>query len=226
MKKILFYILFSAHILVAQTTLLGKSKILGKSNIAPAGGALNCTPTTPGTTNPNLTSLGTTGWIFWTSNIVNTVTMNGGTNPSTYTLVGSGGDTSDDGFADSFSWTNGTPYTSGADTGGRYNDIGATGEGYYITCPAGTATQICTFYGVLLTSASGSNSNFTAHLSDSSASDYSYTFTAPSAANYNTQVACTYNAASNGQTLKMQFVLGSTGAASSNQGIQAVTLAP
>jgi hypothetical protein len=177
----------------------------------PSGGSgsLSCTPTinNSGAT-WNLTT-GSTDWIMWNNGVVERKSS-GGSQISTYTVVGAGGATIYNNFDYTLTWTDGTPDTTGSSKYGVYT-TGATGDGFYFTCPANDTSHTCLYYGVLNAGTSGNQATITAHLSDSSATDYSAPLTSTRSGFNDFYLSCTYNAASSGQTLKITETLLTSG---------------
>ena len=155
----------------------------------------------------NLTALGTLDWAHWgrggnLSNFDHDAA--GGSQISNVTKVGSG---SYGGWTYSgrdVSWTNGTPTASDSGDDGYIWANNAIGAGFSFTVPASTTSQTLYIY----LGGASSGGTLTATLSDSSASPYTATMSGTS--NYQDVVAITYNAASAGQKLTINWVKSQT----------------
>jgi parallel beta-helix repeat protein len=151
----------------------------------------------------NLTALGTSDWAHWGLNGSGSAfdhKATGNSQISIVTAVGAGGY---GGYSDSsrtVSWTDGMPVASDTADHGYIWANNALGAGYSFTVPASTTTH--TVYVYLGGYSSGGT--LTAHLSDTSAADYSVSISG--AAHYSDVVAITYNAASAGQSLTLTYV--------------------
>jgi hypothetical protein len=152
----------------------------------------------------NLTTLGTSDWAHWGRGGQYTAFDHktaGGSQISNVSTVGTGG--SYGGYSDpsrSVSWTDGTPTSSDANEHGYIWNNGAANTGYSFTVPADTTTRTLVVY------AGGINttSSLTAHLSDSTAADYSVS--TGQAGLYTNVYTITYHAASAGQTLTITLL--------------------
>jgi hypothetical protein len=154
-----------------------------------------------------LTQVGSSDWAHWgrggnSGNFDHKAS--GNSQISNVSLVGSGGF---GGWSDSSrgcSWSDGSPTGSdGGDSGYIWanNNLGA---GYSFTVPAGTGQHTVYVY----CGGYSSGSTLKAHLSDSSAPDY--TVSSSGSAHYNNVVAITYHAASNNQTLTITYTKSQT----------------
>jgi hypothetical protein len=102
-----------------------------------------------------------------------------------------------------FTWVDGTPTTSATNsTTGVYLHGG--GEGFRITAPADPTTRTLKLYG----GGQQATVKIVAHLSDGSAPDYSDS-AADAANNFSRIVTLTYHAATAGQTLTVEWTVGS-----------------
>jgi hypothetical protein len=138
---------------------------------------------------------------------------------SNYTIVGTGPVPTYNNDPRPMSWTDGSPIASNSsDTNGVY--ISATGNGFSITVPAGTAAQILTVH----VGGWNSSGTLTAHLSDGSATNYVDTTTS-SNTQYDRNYALTYNAASAGQTLTVTWVM-TSGSGTGNVTLNGAALSP
>jgi hypothetical protein len=166
-------------------------------------GSLSGSSASASTTDYNLTSLGTSDWAHWGTDINATAfdhKASGGSQISNVTHLGSGSYGAYSDPSRTVSWTDGTPLA--ADTGDQSYiwANSAVGAGYQFTVPAGTTTQ--TLYIDL--GGYDSGGTLTAHLSDSSAQDYSVSFSGT--AHYTEIVAISFKAGSAGQTLTLRYV--------------------
>jgi hypothetical protein len=168
-----------------------------------------CPVTNSSRTALNLTSLGTTDWYSPGGTISAGACPDterksgGGSLIGAYTLGGGATAIFNVNLSWERIWTNGTPDGSNDDTSsnGVGCGIGATpGYGISTTCPASTALHHCIVY---LSTFGTSDYTLTAHLSDSSASDYVDTEMLGSDGE---AYDLYYKAASNGQTLTVTVV--------------------
>jgi hypothetical protein len=166
----------------------------------------------------NLTTEGTVDWVHWGDSALNR--KSGVTAQiSNYTIVGTGPVPTYNNDPRPMSWTDGSPIASNSsDTNGVY--ISATGNGFSITVPAGTAAQILTVH----VGGWNSSGTLTAHLSDGSATNYVDTTTS-SNTQYDRNYALTYNAASAGQTLTVTWVM-TSGSGTGNVTLNGAALSP
>jgi hypothetical protein len=124
-----------------------------------------------------------------------------GTSVSTYSFLGgaSGSNVSERNVGVNVTWTGGAPASGGSNNALCAMIVSTTaGMGFLVTVPCGTASHTANMYGY----SSGVNT-FTAHLSDSSASDYTYS----TADSQEFQFTLTYKCASNAQTLQLSLVV-------------------
>jgi CSLREA domain-containing protein len=153
--------------------------------------------------NYNLTQLGTTDWAHW-GTFSNPTAFDhkatGGSEISNVTKLGSGSYGAYSDASRTVSWTDGSPLATNAGDQSYIWANNAAGAGYSFTVPANTTTQ--TVYVDL--GGYDSGGTLTAHLSDSSASDYSVSFSGTS--HYTDLAAITYKAGSAGQTLTLSYV--------------------
>lgn len=172
----------------------------------------------------SLTTLGTTDWaVFGASNGpgggfcsgATSENMSGGSGISNWTTSASSVSGVSSGFPITFSWTNGTPTTSGSASSGCYMNT-TSGYGFSFTCAAGTQSHTCF---VFVNCYDDSAVELTAALSDSSAPEYTYPVTCGSGNNaYAFQF--TYQARSASQTLNISWTL-TSGAGASNLALNA-----
>lgn len=182
-----------------------------------SGPFLNCsqtTGTTQATITTNLTTAGTVDWIHW--NVVAPSAperkSGGGSLISTYTKILSYTEALSTTDVRTSTWTDGTNVGSGSDANGVWTARSGTGQGFSFTCPASTSTHTCIAYlqyyigpGTLVV-----------HLSDSSASDYTYTSTDNGGQRHYVNVTCQYQAASAAQTLLYTWTQGAV----ASEGVQ------
>jgi hypothetical protein len=155
----------------------------------------------------NLTTEGTTDWVNWgvISGGPGIADRKAGVTAqiSNYTEIGSlvVGTTGND--PRTLTWSDGTPNVSGSNSTVVYVDSnsGHPGEGFSFTVPAGTTTHTLVFH------AGGQNGGgtLTVSLSDGSAANYQDT-TANQSGRWDRNYTITYNSASAGQTLTIQWV--------------------
>jgi hypothetical protein len=159
---------------------------------------------TTSTATGNLTSLGPTDWIKWGESAGLTRKASGGSLISNYTPIGSGTYANQyNGDARLLSWTDGSPTTS--NTGSSYGlycpSAGTQDFGYQITVPAGLESAVLTFF----VGTYYSGGQLTVSLSDSSAPPVTITTpTNSGSSDYNFTI--TFNAASAGQTLTVNWI--------------------
>jgi hypothetical protein len=150
------------------------------------------------TTAANLTTEGTTDWVHWGDA---SLTRKTGVPAQIglYSVVGSGPVQSYTNDPRALSWTDGTPTASGSNNNGLY--VNFSGNGFSFTVPADTNAR------KLIVHVGGwaSGGTLTAHLSDTSAPDYTDT-TAQASGQYDRNYTLTYSAASAGQTLTIKWV--------------------
>jgi hypothetical protein len=142
----------------------------------------------------NLTAIGTTDWVHW-------LPLNrkaSGTFISDYTPVGTGTVAAYFDDPRSFSWTNGTPSTSGNDTSGATTS--GIGAGFTFSVVADTTQRTLIVY----VGGSNSTGKLTAHLSDASAADYVDTSLSGSG-RYDGFYTLTFKAASAGKQLRVTW---------------------
>ncbi len=147
----------------------------------------------------NLTLEGASDWIHWGDSSVNRKAT-GGSQLSSYTVIGTSGVFTYQNDPRPLSWTDGSPAVTGTNnTNGVYFPY--EGNGFSFTAPADTTVR------TLVVHAGGyfSVARLTAHLSDSSASDY-VDITSPTTTLYDRNYILTYSAASAGQTLSVSWV--------------------
>jgi hypothetical protein len=150
----------------------------------------------------NLTTLGTSDWAHWgrggnASNFDHDAS--GGSQISNVTKLGPGSYGGYTYSARKVTWTNGTPTASNTGDDGYLWANNAIGAGYSFTVPASTTSRTVYVY----LGGAGAGGTLTAHLSDSSAANY--TVSVSGSSNFQDLVAITYNAASAGQTLTLTY---------------------
>jgi hypothetical protein len=143
----------------------------------------------------NLTTVGTSDWAHWPGY---DHMATGGSQLSTYTLLGSIWVSPYNNDLRTLSWTGGTPTASGSNTAGVY--ISGINTGFQITAPASPTTRTITVY----VGGWNSTGQLTATLSDGSAPAY---VSPPLGASgqYDAVYQLTYSAASAGKTLTVQW---------------------
>jgi len=158
------------------------------------------------TTDGQGNAITTTDWVHWTNTGGTSQRKSGGGSLiSNYTAF-NGLENQFTGYARTISWTNGTPTASGSDQTGIYLAATGAGSGFTFTFPADSLVlrTAYVFIGGFL-----STLNFTAHLSDSSATDYTDNGGGDTGANYVRNYKLTYQSASDSQTLTITYSLAS-----------------
>jgi hypothetical protein len=171
-------------------------------NAASTAGSLTGTASTAAASY-NLTPLGTTDWAHW--GVGGTYgafdhKASGNSQISNVTALGSGAYGGYHDASRSLTWNDGTPLASDTADSGYIWANDAIGAGYSFTAPADTTTRTIYVY----VGGYSSGSTLTAHLSDSSASDYSISLSGSGI--YNDIVAITYKAGSANQKLTISYV--------------------
>ncbi len=165
------------------------------------GGTLNGSVGAVTTSNYNLTALGTSDWAHWNGAYVHKST--GGSQISNVTQIGGGAYGSATQTARNVSWTDGAPTTSDSDDQAYITCKNKQNAGWTFTVPANTTPHtLKILYGGA--SAGSPGVTLSAHLSDSSAPDFSNTQTITSATL--NEATFTFNSASNDQTLTITLV--------------------
>jgi len=148
------------------------------------------------TSDVHLTTTGALDWVHFIASSTDTKSTGSG---MTVTQVG-GTDQTTAGGAVAFDWSDGTPNATGS-TAAVTVTLDGTGTGWQVVLPADTHTKTGTVFGQGFFTGTA---DFTAHLSDSSASDVTHTCT------YGTNDPCnahyTWAAASASQTLTVTFL--------------------
>ncbi len=165
-----------------------------------------------------LTLLGTADWAHWGLSAATSYNHKAGVTPqiSNYTVVGGGSASRYTNNAIGYTWTDGTPtVTATGTTTGIY--ISGQNRGFSITVPADTTVRTLALY-VGLWNAQG---KMVAHLSDSSAPDYTDT-SLSSAGSILGTYTFTYSAGTVGQTLTLTYT--QNNASIGNVTLQAATL--
>jgi len=173
---------------------------------APSGASLSGVVSTA-TASINLSGTGLTDWAHWGDGGVPGITRKsgGGSLISAYTVLSGGAASSYNNDPRAMSWTGGTPTASAtANTNGVY--VANTGNGFSVNVPAGPTRTAVTIY----VGGWASSGTLRAHLSDSSAADYTNT-TAVAAGQYVRAYTITYAAASAGQRLVLTWTQASSG---------------
>ncbi len=157
----------------------------------------------------NLSTLGTTDWAHWNGTFIHK--SSGGTQISNVTQIGGGtyGTFSD--ASRNITWTDGTPTASGTNDHNYIWSNGTANSGWTFTVPADTSVR--TLH-VLLGGPSGSTTKITAHLSDSSAADFTDTETGSSI--FTKEYTLVYNASSASQTLTITVIHTNSGSPSAD----------
>jgi hypothetical protein len=166
--------------------------------VAVTGPFLSCNQTngTTGTTS-NLTSAGTTDWIMWNQIPTTERKSGGGSLISTYSFVpGAFTPVSTTTRLRTSTWTGGTPDATGSVTTGVFNQRNVANQGFSFTCPASDTSHTCIAY----LEFNVGPATLVAHLSDSSASDYTFGTGTTGTAKWET-FTCSYKAGSPAQTL-------------------------
>jgi len=126
------------------------------------------------TTSVGLTAVGASDWAHWGDGAVPGLVRKatGGSQISNYALVLGGNPTNYNNDLRALSWTDGAPTAANAaNTNGLY--VSGQGNGFTLTVPASTASRTATVY----VGGWASSGTFRAHLSDSSAVDFTDTTT-------------------------------------------------
>ena len=152
-------------------------------------------------------------WAKWPNYIHKVL---GGSQISTYALVGTGSAASYTNDPRTLTWSDGTPVASGSDTAGV--SITGIGNGFRITVPADTTARTLKVY----VGGSTSGGKLVAHLSDGSAPDYIDTAFSGTG-QYDAVYTLTYQAASIGQQLVVSWTQAS---GTGNVTLQGAALAP
>jgi hypothetical protein len=183
------------------------------------GGSLSGSGAAGGVSTVNLTAEGTDDWAHWGFNgmgIDHKSVSGSAVNHITETQGGSLLQYANN--ANGYSWSDGTPTVNAvATTTGIY--VMGTGNSFTITVPADTATRTLKLY----VGGWSSAGTLTAHLSDSSASDYTDSSFSNSNASYYVVYTITYKAAAAGQNLTVKWQMAS-GLSGGNVTLQAATL--
>jgi hypothetical protein len=164
-----------------------------------SGGSLSGSTVTASTSTYNLTSLGTTDWSHWN----NTGWIHksaGGSQISNVTQFGGGSYGNFSTSSRNVSWTDGTPTPSNADDQFAYFCQNKANSGWTFTVPADTTSR--TLY-VMWGGYTGASVKLNAHLSDSSAADYTNALTLIGSGTDTYLETITYTAASASQTLTL-----------------------
>jgi hypothetical protein len=185
----------------------------GAGNITLNAAALTAATTTPppptgalsGTANTavslfSLTTEGGADWIHWgDASVTRKKSVTAAL--STYTVVGGGTASTYSNDRRPLSWTDGTSIASASNnTNGVF--VTGVGRGFSVTAPADTTTRTL----VIHVGGWNSSGKLTAHLSDSSAADFTNT-TASSTGQYDQNYTLTYRAASAGKTITITWTL-------------------
>ena len=151
-----------------------------------------------------LTTLGSTDWAHWGRGGVYGAfdhKKTGASQVSNVSVAGSGAAVG--GWKDNsrtVTWSDGTPTATGTNDHGYIWSNGATNTGFTFSAPADTLSRSLTIY----CGGYGAASTLTAHLSDSSAPDYTNTISGT--ALYTNAYTIAYHAASAGQTLTITYL--------------------
>ena len=182
--------------LVAYLREIGSEESVAPGTVSSLTGSVSAA-----TTGVDLTAVGTGDWAHWGDGGVPGLARKstGGAQISDYTLVQGGTVASYGNDLRSLSWSDGAPTVSSAvNTNGLY--VSGQGNGFSLTVPASTAIRTVTVY----VGGWASSGTFRAHLSDSSAADYTDT-TVLATSQYTRAYAITYSAASTGQQLVLTW---------------------
>ncbi len=178
--------------------------------LSAGGGSLSGGVALGSTTTYNLTSSGTADWAHWNGTYNHK--SSGGSQISDVTPVNAGNYGTFHNTSRNVSWTDGTPVGSNTDDQNFIWCNNKQNAGWSFTVPADTGTRTLN---VLYGGATGAVVQITAHLSDSSAADFTNTQTI-SVATANV-ATLTYHAASAGQTLTITVLkVNDAGAASAD----------
>jgi len=186
------------------------------TNTAVSVGSLSGSVTTASTA-VNLATEGPADWIDW-GTAGPTRKASGGSQLSTFTVVGSGSVFTYNDDPRLLSWTGGTP------TASRTNDpsgsfMFGTGNGFTFTAPADTTQRTL----VVHVGGYQSGGTLTAHLSDGSAVDYTNT-SATANVQYDRNYTLTYRANAAGQTLRVTWTMVASAGSNGNVSVSAAAL--
>ncbi|MBV8781621.1 MAG: immunoglobulin domain-containing protein, partial [Phycisphaerae bacterium] len=167
------------------------------------GGSLSGTSTAASATSYNLTSLGASDWVQFgqgggATNFDHK--SSGNSQISNVTHVGSGGFGGYTYAGYTTNWTDGVSKAKDTAEHGYLWANNAIGAGYSFTAPADTTTRTIYVY----VGGFSSGTTLTAHLSDSSAADYTVSFS--NAGHFSNIVAITYAASSANQKLTISYI--------------------
>lgn len=166
--------------------------------LAPRNGGGTLTGTgNSNTTTASLTTEGTTDWVHWGDTAANRK-AGVAAQISNYTIVGAGAIHAYTNDLRTLSWSDGSPTASGTNANGVY--INSAGNGFSFTAPADTTTRTLTVH----VGGWQTGGTLVAHLSDGSAADFVDT-TPLATGQYDRNYTLTYTAASNAQTLSVNW---------------------
>jgi hypothetical protein len=186
------------------------------TNTATPVGSLSGSVTTSGSA-VNLATEGPADWIDW-GTVGLTRKASGGSQLSTFSVVGTGSVLVYNDDPRLLSGTGGTPTASRTnDPGGSF--IFGTGNGFTFTAPADTTQRTL----VVHVGGYQSGGTLTAHLSDGSAVDYTNT-SATVNIQYDRNYTLTYRAGAAGQTLRVTWTMVTSGGSLGNVNISAAAL--
>ncbi len=191
----------SAIVTATMGTVNASSSITITAGSGGSGGLLSGVVANPGPQAVNLTTEGTTDWIHWGSGVPGIVRKaSGGSQISSYTLVGNSTPTILISDSRSCSWTDGTPTATASNNKGGLSLAGAS-NGFTFTAPADLTLRTLTVY----VGGKGEGGKLTAHISDGSSPDY--VNIQPSAAGqWDATYTISYQAAVAGQTVQISWL--------------------
>jgi hypothetical protein len=168
--------------------------------VNPVGGASLLGGLSPFAGNANLTAQGTTDWAHWKGGL-NPLTRKAGVTPQISDYMQIGSETAQGaGTQATYTWTDGTPVLSGSNQDGiRVFNVGS---GFRVTVPADTTARTVNLY----VGAKNARGQFTATLSDGSAPAFTTLVNQASGLGSHL-VTLNYQAASNGQTLTIEYIM-------------------
>jgi len=174
-------------------------KLIGSSNGSLVGSVANASSSyTLGS--------GQSDWAYWNGTFIHKST--GGTQITNVTQIGGGTYGTFNDASRSITWSSGTPTSSGTSTNYIWCN-GTANSGWTFTAPASTTSRKLH---IVCGGATGATMKITAHLSDSSAADYTDTQT--SASLFTKEYTLTYQAASASQMLTITVIHTNSGSPS------------
>ena len=179
------------------------SALFTLTNTASAPQAVLTGAVTSAATNVNLTAEGAVDWVHWGETTLSRKAV--AAQLGNYTVVGAGAVSRYPNDLRTMSWSDGTPtVSSSTNRNGVY--ISGLNNGFSILAPADATVRTLTIH----VGGWASSGRLTAHLSDGSAVDF-VNASAFTSGQYDRNYTLTYSALSAGQTLRVSWVMASTG---------------